>query len=144
MKNINPGFRIASGFALISFLFPFYKIAILYASESVSGLKAAFGGKVLGEDIEPLGMFIPLLFLLISFVISFRKKPTGKWVGVFPLLSFLFLASNFQSASFPFGSVEPQWGLVFAILASLVASVLGFLGKTPGLPDTPDNSASSE
>lgn len=87
-----------------------------------------------GERPAMSFILIPLAVLLLAFVLSLSKKPLGRWIGALPLVPVL-IFSLLVSNSGGNGFAELRWGLglYFSLLASLAASILGFMGQI--LPD---------
>ncbi len=92
----------------------------------------AFGGENMNggrRPPEPL-IWLPLILLVLAFVLSLGKKPLGRWIGVMPLVPFL-IFSLLVSQSGGNGFAELRWslGIYFSLLASLAASIIGFIGR---------------
>jgi len=133
MQQNNIALRVSLGFALLAYLLPFASVsAFLLGSQSLSGLALAFGGENMSGGQRPPFPFVvfPLVLLIVAFLLSLSKKPLGRWIGAIPLvpvLIFSLLASNSGGNGF----TELRWGLGLysSLLASLAASIQGFMGR---------------
>lgn len=127
MQQSNIRLRLALGIALFAFLLPFFTVSsflgtFLSKSESFSGITLTIKG------VAPLPF--TLFALIIAFVLSFNKNPLGRWIGVFPLLAFASLAWSSKSGGNGFIEVSASLGYYLCLLASLVASILGFVRES--------------
>jgi hypothetical protein len=124
MQHSNIGLRIALGLALLSFFLPFVTIStFLVGTESWSGLSMAF---------EASEITFVLIVLIVAFILSFNKKPLGRWIGTLPLLSALILLHSESNPSWGNGFTQIRLGvgLHFCLLASIAALILGFMGES--------------
>ncbi len=134
MQKTNIALRISLGFALLAFLLPFAWGSIYpFGSKSFSGLAFAFGGKdMFGGQSQPIPSILwSFLLLVITFLLSLCKRPLGRWIGVIPLVPVL-IFSDLASNSGGDGYIQLRWGLGLyaSLLASLAASILGFMGRS--------------
>jgi len=141
MQHTNIALRISLGFALLAFLLPFASVSVfMFGSQSASGLSMAFGGENMNGGRRPpeLLILLPLILLVLAFVLSLGKKPLGRWIGAIPLVPFL-IFSLLVSHSGGNGFAELRWGLgiYFSLLASLAASIIGFMGRVLPNNQTP-------
>ena len=133
MKTSNNYLRIAFGIALFSYLLPFVQASVqMLGSQTYSGFQLAFGGSdsIGGGTRPPDGEIgLPLLFLIVAFLFSLRKKPLGRWIGILPIMSVFFFSKLFGEDGNGFVGLQWRIGLFLCFWVSLAAAIIGFIGR---------------